>query len=58
MYYASAVLSPKGWGPLASVFRAFHKFSDLKWITGWSNLFAQVTGAPSVDYGLLFSKPS
>jgi hypothetical protein len=31
--------------------------SDLKWITGWSNLFAQVTGAPSVDYGLL-SPPS
>ena len=29
-----------GWGPLAA------------WITGWSNWLAQVTGAPSVDYGM------
>ena len=38
LYYASAVLAPPGWGPLAA------------WITGWSNWLAQVTGAPSVDY--------
>ena len=38
LYYASAVLAPPGWGPLAS------------WVTGWSNWLAQVTGAPSVDY--------
>jgi len=40
LYYASAVLAPPGWGPLAA------------WITGWSNWLAQVTGAPSVDYAL------
>ena len=39
LYYASAVLAPKGWGPIAS------------WITGWSNWMVQVTGAPSVNYG-------
>ena len=38
LYYASAVLAPKGWGPLAA------------WVTGWSNWLAQVTGAPSVNY--------
>ena len=38
LYYASAVLAPPGWGPLAA------------WVTGWSNWLAQVTGAPSVDY--------
>ncbi|MCJ1279174.1 hypothetical protein MMC21_006998 [Puttea exsequens] len=40
LYYASAVLAPPGYGPLAS------------WLTGWSNWMAQVTGAPSVDYAL------
>ncbi|KKY26468.1 putative amino acid permease [Phaeomoniella chlamydospora] len=40
LYYASAVLAPPGWGPLAS------------WVTGWSNWMGQVTGAPSVDYAL------
>ena len=40
LYYASAVLAPPGWGPLAA------------WVTGWSNWLAQVTGAPSVDYAL------
>ncbi|MCJ1308759.1 hypothetical protein MMC25_002413 [Agyrium rufum] len=40
LYYASAVLAPPGWGPLAA------------WITGWSNWLGQVTGAPSVDYAL------
>lgn len=40
LYYASAVLAPPGWGPLAA------------WITGWSNWLVQVTGAPSVDYAL------
>ena len=38
LYYASGVLAPEGWGPLAA------------WITGWSNWLGQVTGAPSVDY--------
>ena len=38
LYYASAVLAPPGWGPLAA------------WITGWSNWLVQVTAAPSVDY--------
>ena len=38
LYYASAVLAPEGWGPLAA------------WMTGWSNWLGQVTGAPSVDY--------
>ena len=40
LYYASAVLAPEGYGPLAA------------WITGWSNWLGQVTGAPSVDYAL------
>ncbi|KAL8771101.1 MAG: hypothetical protein Q9209_003272 [Squamulea sp. 1 TL-2023] len=40
LYYAAAVLAPPGWGPLAA------------WITGWSNWLVQVTGAPSVDYGM------
>ncbi|KAK5940615.1 GABA/polyamine transporter [Knufia obscura] len=40
LYYASAVLAPPGWGPLAA------------WLTGWSNWLAQVTGAPSVNYAL------
>ncbi|CAK4032573.1 amino acid transporter [Lecanosticta acicola] len=39
LYYASAVLAPEGWGPLAA------------WITGWSNWLGQITGAPSVNYG-------
>ncbi|KAL1305739.1 hypothetical protein AAFC00_007321 [Neodothiora populina] len=39
LYYASAVLAPKGWGPFAA------------WITGWSNWLGQITGAPSVNYG-------
>lgn len=34
LYYASAVLAPPGWGPLAA------------WLTGWSNWLGQVTGAP------------
>ncbi|KAF2636634.1 amino acid transporter [Massarina eburnea CBS 473.64] len=40
LYYASAVLAPPGWGPFAA------------WITGWSNWLAQVTAAPSVNYGI------
>ncbi|KAF2132907.1 amino acid transporter [Dothidotthia symphoricarpi CBS 119687] len=40
LYYASAVLAPPGWGPFAA------------WITGWSNWFAQISGAPSVNYGV------
>ena len=40
LYYASAVLAPKGYGPFAA------------WVTGWSNWLCQVTGAPSVDYAL------
>jgi len=39
LYYASAVLAPPGWGPLAA------------WLTGWSNWLSQITGAPSVNYG-------
>ena len=38
LYYAAAVLAPKGWGPLAA------------WLTGWSNFLAQATSAPSVNY--------
>ncbi|KAL2012631.1 hypothetical protein VTN00DRAFT_156 [Thermoascus crustaceus] len=40
LYYAAAVLAPPGYGPFAA------------WITGWSNWIGQITGAPSVDYGL------
>ncbi|EGF99585.1 uncharacterized protein MELLADRAFT_40209 [Melampsora larici-populina 98AG31] len=40
LYYASAVLAPDGFGPLAA------------WLTGWSNWIAQISGAPSVDYAL------
>ncbi|OCT48910.1 putative amino-acid permease [Cladophialophora carrionii] len=40
LYYASAVLAPPGYGPIAA------------WITGWSNWLCQVTGAPSVNYAL------
>lgn len=40
LYYAAAVLAPKGWGPFAA------------WVTGWSNWIGQITGAPSVDYSL------
>lgn len=39
LYYAAAVLAGPKYGPFAA------------WITGWSNWFVQVTGAPSVDYG-------
>ncbi|KAM0813006.1 putative Amino-acid permease [Seiridium cardinale] len=39
LYYASAVMAGPRFGPFAA------------WITGWSNWFVQVTGAPSVDYG-------
>jgi len=39
LYYASAVLAPPGWGPVAA------------WITGWSNWLGQIAGAPSVNYG-------
>lgn len=42
LYYASAVLAPDGWGPLAS------------WITGWSNFFGFVTGPVSVNYALAY----
>ncbi|KAH5414342.1 hypothetical protein HBI47_152630 [Parastagonospora nodorum] len=40
LYYAAAVLAPGKWGPFAA------------WITGWSNWCAQVTAAPSVNYGI------
>lgn len=39
LYYAAAVLAPPGWGPIAA------------WITGWSNWLAQITAAPSINYG-------
>ncbi|GAW16423.1 hypothetical protein ANO14919_058500 [Xylariales sp. No.14919] len=39
LYYAAAVLAGPKHGPFAA------------WITGWSNWFVQVTGAPSVNYG-------
>ncbi|TGJ80569.1 hypothetical protein E0Z10_g8205 [Xylaria hypoxylon] len=39
LYYAAAVLAGPKHGPLAA------------WVTGWSNWFVQVTGAPSVNYG-------
>ncbi|KAI0476035.1 amino acid transporter [Xylariaceae sp. FL0804] len=39
LYYAAAVLGGPKYGPFAA------------WVTGWSNWFTQVTGAPSVDYG-------
>ncbi|KAI9792516.1 MAG: hypothetical protein M1816_002036 [Peltula sp. TS41687] len=39
-YYASAVLAPRPFGPLAA------------WITGWSNWLALVCCAPSVNYAL------
>ena len=42
LYYASAVLAPPGWGPLAA------------WLTGWSNWLCQVTAAPSVNYACAF----
>ncbi len=38
LYYASAVLAPPGWGPLAA------------WITGWSNWLGLVNIAPSANY--------
>ncbi|RMD41602.1 hypothetical protein DV735_g3543, partial [Chaetothyriales sp. CBS 134920] len=40
LYYAAAVLAPKGYGPFAA------------WITGWSNWLTQITAAPSVNYSL------
>ncbi|EER40032.1 amino acid permease [Histoplasma capsulatum H143] len=40
LYYASAVLAPPKYGPFAA------------WFTGWSNWIAQVTAAPSVNYGV------
>jgi amino acid transporter len=40
LYYASAILAPPGWGPVAS------------WATGWSSWIGQVTGAPSVNYSV------
>lgn len=40
LYYASAVLAGPRWGPFAS------------WVTGWSNWVGQVSGAPSVNYGV------
>ncbi|KAK4546902.1 hypothetical protein LTR36_001634 [Oleoguttula mirabilis] len=42
LYYASAVLAPEGWGPLAS------------WVTGWSNFLGQLTGPVSVGYALAY----
>lgn len=40
LYYASAALAPRPYGPLAA------------WITRWSSWIALVTFAPAVDYGL------
>lgn len=40
LYYASAVLAPPGWGPVAA------------WLTGWSNWLCQVTSSPSIDYSM------
>lgn len=40
LYYASAVLAPEGWGPIAS------------WFVGWSNFCGFVTGPCSVNYAL------
>lgn len=42
LYYASAVLAPKGWGPFAA------------WVTGWSNFLGQLTGPCSVGYALAY----
>ncbi|KAK5136538.1 hypothetical protein LTR08_002882 [Meristemomyces frigidus] len=42
LYYASAVLAPEGWGPLAA------------WVTGWSNFLGQLTGPCSVGYALAY----
>ncbi|KAI0203230.1 amino acid permease [Astrocystis sublimbata] len=39
LYYAASVLAGPKYGPFAA------------WVTGWSNWFVQVTGAPSVNYG-------
>ncbi|KAI1185250.1 amino acid permease [Nemania serpens] len=39
LYYAAAVLAGPKYGPFAA------------WVTGWSNWFVQVTGAPSVNWG-------
>ncbi|KAI1130040.1 amino acid permease [Nemania abortiva] len=39
LYYAAAVLAGPKYGPMAA------------WVTGWSNWFVQVTGAPSVNWG-------
>jgi hypothetical protein len=44
LYYASAVLAPPGWGPLAA------------WITGWSNWLSQITGARRCSHNMLFAK--
>lgn len=55
LYYASAVLAPPGWGPLAACISrpiflwSLHADRTLG-LTGWSNWLGQVTGAPSVDY--------
>ena len=40
LYYASAVLAPEGWGPMAS------------WFVGWSNFCGFATGPCSVNYAL------
>ncbi|KAI0195745.1 amino acid permease [Xylaria flabelliformis] len=39
LYYSAAVLAGPKYGPFAA------------WVTGWSNWFVQVTGAPSVNWG-------
>ncbi|KAG0141657.1 hypothetical protein CROQUDRAFT_673994 [Cronartium quercuum f. sp. fusiforme G11] len=40
LYYASAVLAPEGYGPIAS------------WLTGWTNWVSQMTNSPSINYSL------
>lgn len=40
LYYASAVLAPEGWGPLAS------------WFVGWSNFCGFIAGPCSINYAL------
>lgn len=40
LYYASAVLAPRGWGPFTA------------WVTCWSNWIAFLAAAPSINYGM------
>ncbi|KAG8530666.1 uncharacterized protein KY384_004021 [Bacidia gigantensis] len=53
LYYASAVLAPEGWGPMAAYYiREGAMLIKNAGLTGWSNWLGQVTAAPAVDYAL------